>query len=161
MTDLQDVLKQIEQLDQKALKRLYDSLVPRFEPPIDASLTAVEHDCYEVLTRLLGSIQSLPDLMKSVTKRKYKERSTMLFRTIALGTGEELPRTERIALAVECLDCLADWIDTLREKDHSTARSAVNLLEHMGNLATAIDFHYPGYIEARMLHRLVQLRVAA
>ena len=163
--DWNEILKQIATLDATSRQRILDSLAGEASTAKSASFSSVEHDAYEVLTRVCGKwIPSLDEMVEGKGlggRRGFTRKCEAIFAIIAEGCPEPLRRAQRMALAVECMDCLADYVSHARIAGVKPDSSAKNLLNNVDKLKTAIDHNYPGYIEVKMLHRIVPMKIAA
>jgi hypothetical protein len=119
-----------------------------------------EQELWDVVTRLTPSgsrhhrsySEFVRDKRHGVNRVEFNEAVRLIYDLAAQARPVRRPTQDRVALVELMVECLV--------KDMRQRRIEVNqrtIIEQLPRLRTAIEWCYPGYIEAGMLHRLIRI----
>jgi hypothetical protein len=138
-------------------KALYDRLAfdlaqsGRKEPPPEA-----EGDLWSLLSDLLRVRMPMSQFLASYGKAKFSDASALMQQYIEEGCAVSVRREARVGMMRICLECV---ISHLKARSIPTSPSSV--LNSFGMLESCVNRSFPGYYEARLLHRLAPLQQMA
>jgi hypothetical protein len=142
-------------LDQQ--QALYDRLSFKFDRKASATkASSFEREMFDLLGELCREhgvgCAPFDVLLKSYTHSAYTRQTRTLHDVIALGQGRILRKPQKLQLYRMCFGCLADL---MIERGIPLSMSTLLNCAHM--LQPAIERHFPGYIRAKMLDRVIGL----
>ena len=148
----------LDDLDPAEQRQLYDQLAYRFSKQTQ-TFSADEIELWDAICDVLnlGKRERMP--LKSYVQQhgrtKYGDQVTVVELLIARSVPEMIRRTVKSAVRRRMLACLAKW---LRSRDLPVTPTIMT--QNLGMLEHAVNACYPGYISARLLHRIAPLAEA-
>ena len=150
---------------EKLASELTDAQVSQLHELLDfrmatkaASFTTMEIDAYDALSYVLqGNLMPLYKLASKdgVGRGKFTSFAKQLFQVIDSGSGQALKRPLRLALAREALSCMSEYLAEIGRPVSS--RVMITMIEWLPH---ALDQCYPGYMNAKMLHKIARFAAA-
>jgi hypothetical protein len=98
----------------------------------------------------------LPNVIERMGRAKFELAMEGLQNFISDACGVLLKRPERTAVEEMAIQCLIEYLE-----DRDIPVTPMILLRQMAFLPHAVDRAYPGYADAKMLHRVAKIRKRA
>lgn len=98
-----------------------------------------------------GAMDSIVNNPRGIGRERFAQCSVAMHDYVTHACGIPLVRTHKRAVYVEVLTCL---IKTMRGRYVISPKTVCDCI---GGLAVAVEFCYPGYVGARMLHVIAPL----
>lgn len=119
------------------------SFTTKYEPTLEEKLT------WEAIVAVCMTGLPLARFVESYGTKKYAAKVNELYHFVG-NARKHLRPAQLNALVKISLDCLA-----LNLRSRGIPVTPSTLLNSLSLLASAVDDQYPGYAEARLLHRIV------
>lgn len=145
----------LDDLDLAEQRQLYDQLAYRFSKQ-PAKLSVDEIELWDAIGDALGlpgrERMPLQSYIQAHGKTKYCDAVAAAEFLISRSMPEIVRRPVKAAVRRCMLACLAKW---LRSRDLPATPTV--MVQSLGNLEHAVNACYPGYISARLLHRIAPM----
>jgi hypothetical protein len=157
MNAMTPVMIDLDNLPLEAQQALYDQLAHKFDRKASATkATPFERELFDLLGELCRehgiSYPPFDNLMKNYGHAEYTHRTRTIHDVVSIGIGRPLRKPQRLQVYRLSLSCLADFM-----VERGIPISLTSLLNCAHLLPPAIERHFPGYVKARMLDRVVGL----
>jgi len=104
----------------------------------------------EICAVMRANRGSLESFVRTFGVQRFKDCALDMETVLDKALPEDVKRNVRNTVRSKIMNCLADYL-----RDASLAVSPKTLLNNFDKLEYATDRHYPGYIAAQLLHRIV------
>lgn len=149
----------LDSLSMEQQQQLYSELAFRFSKGAGkAELALPDRAMFDLIAHVLGEHYGrnvnvfFPNWVKSYGTNKYLEKVAVINDTVDEGLGRIMRRPQRREIVANCISCL---VESLIDRDMSLSVGTV--ITQADYLRTAVNKQFPGYIKARMLHRIGSL----
>jgi hypothetical protein len=117
-----------------------------------ASYTSNETEVWECLLDALGSVSRmpLPAFVDKFGLANYRTAAAEIEKYVASACPADTRKPVRLALTTELLRCLVSHLNT-----RTIPATPGVMLRSLMVLPFAVEQRYPGYAQARMLHRII------
>lgn len=141
--------------DQRAL---YEQLHYKFQKKSKSTGASIAgEDVWNAIHDALGldkhNRQPLTAARERIGASKFDRLMSVAQAFVSRGSGVPLRRNERHFLLAASLTCLADYLTAVGSRVTPTT-----MVQQLDNLAYAVERDYPGYADAKLLHKIVALR---
>lgn len=144
----------LAQLNDNELRELHSSLTYRLKDlkPKTRQLTNKERNLYAALDTVLKLHEPIDKFIDRYGAAKYLVAAEALETILVRAIPHKQPLSLRFKVRVKILQCLADFLRAAR-----VPISTNSMLGAFTHLEYAVDLQFPGYIRAKLLHRVVKL----
>jgi hypothetical protein len=148
----------LDDLDEAEQRILYDQLAYRFSKQ-PQTISADEGELWDAIIDALGlparERPPLKNYIQAHGKARYIEHVEAVESLISRALPEMVRRPVKASVRRRMLTCLAKYLRAINVPPTPTT-----MVQNLGRLEYAVDACYPGYINARLLHRIAPLAVA-
>jgi hypothetical protein len=137
---------------------LFNHLSAEFNRATSSKSLPMDIEYYTIISELIASKGAYAPPMSVFVKnfgvKTFSDRVSVMDAVITRGVGRLIRKGPRTVLNKTCLECLVEYLDML-----GVPATMTTMLNHASSLEVAIERCYPGYIDARLIDRIIGLSV--